>query len=421
MYDWAHSAYSTLLITIVVGYLTSVVLPGAPGQLAYGWGIGISTFVAAVLSPIIGAIADQRHNKRIWLAIAALGGATMSLLMALLPPEQPWIIVVAFFLANLCFELGWSVSNGFLPEISDEKNIDNISAIGFSFGYIGGGIALAISLGIVMIGDRLGLPAGEDGLPTRLRFALGLMGAWWGFFALPAILFLRDRGVPQGPPKPFAETARSAIGQVIHTLLNVRRFPMLFLFLIGFLLFNDGVQTVINSASIFALDQLKMGVGELAQVVLMIQFLAMPGTFLVSGLSKKLGQMPTLMICLALWVMLLVAAFFVTTPLQFWMMAAVLAMIMGGTQSVSRAIMGLMTPESHSAEFFGFFNFSGRATSMLGPPLFTTITAMTGSAHWGIISLLVFFIAGWAFVLPVNVWRGQQQAKDYEAQRSHTG
>ncbi|MGD9715386.1 MAG: MFS transporter, partial [Thermomicrobiales bacterium] len=125
-------------------------------------------------------------------------------------------------------------------------------------------------------------------------------------------------------------------------------------------------------------------------------------------------QKTTLMLCLATWVMLLIAAYFVTTSTQFWYMAFVLAMIMGGTQSVSRAIMGVMTPPSRSAEFFGFFNFSGRATSMIGPPLFGTITYATGSAHWGILSLLVFFVFGWAIVAPVNVQRGQQEALEQE-------
>jgi MFS transporter, UMF1 family len=410
MYDWAHSAYSTLLITIVVGYLTKVVLPGGVGELAYGWGIGVSTLLAAVLSPVIGAIADERRNKRTWLAIAAFGGAGASLLMAAVPPELPWIIVALFFTASLCFEIGWSVSNGFLPELSNEKNIDNVSAVGFAFGYVGGGLALLSALGIVMAGDKLGLPAGDENLPLRLRIGLAVMGLWWGFFAIPAVVVLRDRGAAHGPPQRLVDTAKTAIGRVLDTLRNVRRYRTLFLFLIGYLLFNDGVQTVINSASIFAMGPLKMSVGELTQVVLMIQFAAMPGTFLVSALSKKLGQKTTLMLCLAMWVVLIIAAFFVTTSTQFWCMAFVLAMIMGGTQSVSRAIMGVMTPPSRAAEFFGFFNFSGRATSMIGPPLFGTITYATGSAHWGIVSLLIFFITGWAIVAPVNIRRGQQEA-----------
>lgn len=410
MYDWAHSAYSTLLITIVVGYLTKVVLPDGVGELAYGWGIGVSTLLAAVLSPIIGAIADERRNKRTWLAIAAFGGAGTSILMAAVPPAFPWVIVALFFMASLCFEIGWSVSNGFLPELSTEKNIDTVSAVGFAFGYVGGGLALVVALGIVLAGEKLGLPAGDENLPTRLRIGLAIMGLWWGGFAIPAVVVLRDRRDGQPSSQPLFTTAKSAIARVLDTLRNVRRYRTLFLFLIGYLLFNDGVQTVINSASIFAMGPLKMSVGELTQVVLMIQFAAMPGTFLISWLSKLLGQKTTLMICLAMWVMLLIAAFFVTTSTQFWVMAGVLALIMGGTQSVSRAIMGVMTPPSRSAEFFGFFNFSGRATSMIGPPLFGTITYATGSAHLGIVSLLIFFVLGWAIVAPVNIRRGQEEA-----------
>jgi len=418
MYDWAHSAYSTLLITIVVGYLTQVVLPGGDGELAYGWGIGLSTFLAAVLSPIIGAIADDRRNKRTWLAVAAFGGAMMSLAMGLVPVEYPWLIVAAFFCASICFEIGWSVSNGFLPELSTEENIDTISAIGFSMGYIGGGIALAIALVMVQFGEYVGLPGGDEHIALRLRVALAFMGLWWGVFAIPGVVLLRDRGVPQGPPQPVVATAQKALARVADTLRNVRRYRTLFIFLIGYLLFNDGVQTVISSASIFALGPLEMTVPQLTMVVLMIQFLAMPGTFLVSTLAKKLGQKTTLMCCLAVWVLLLVTAYFVTKPVQFYWLAAVLAMIMGGTQSVSRSIMGVMTPARHSAEFFGFFNFSGRATSMIGPPMFVTITDLTGSAHWGIVSLLVFFLAGWAIVAPVSIARGKQEAVEAQPGRA---
>ena len=183
---------------------------------------------------------------------------------------------------------------------------------------------------------------------------------------------------------------------------------MLALFLLAFLLYNDGIQTVISQASVFAQQVLKMETGELVQVVLMIQFLALPGAIVIGWTADRLGQKPALLACLAVWIGLLVAAYFVQTKAQFWCLGAVLALVMGGSQSVSRAMMGLMTPEAHTAEFFGFFNFSGKATSMFGPILFAEVLAQTGSPHRAILSLLAFFVAGSALAARVDVGQGQR-------------
>lgn len=572
-YDWANSAYSTICITILVAYIL-VVLPGKPGYVAYGYGIGITTFFAAMLSPTLGAVADAYRNKRMWLTIMAATGATAMVLMGLMPSDQPWLVVACFVVANLAYEVGWSVYNGFLPEISDESTVDRVSAWGFGLGYVGGGLALALAIVVIQFGGSLGLPdvpapadrptypalaidyvaardatfavqlpngnyrvtllagdaggprrqmawmlqgerigpvsttpeefyeesfpvqvsndrlelklaaAGEDDAvinamtvesesgdysetfdfgtagssaadeaiwvgpadafgehdlakdkdlderppmsfgwesgqrsaadavyPLRMRIGLVMTGLWWGLFSLPILIVLKDRGVRTAEPQPVYRAAVAAMQQVLTTLRNVRRYKMLFVFLIGYLLFNDGVQTVISQASVFAIEVLQMGSGELALVVLMIQFVALPGTLLVSKSSNWIGQKRSLMICLALWVALLVAAFFVTTTRQFWIMAFVLSLIMGGTQSVSRAMMGVMTPAHRSAEFFGFFNFSGRATSMLGPVFFSTVLASTDSAHLAILSLLIFFLLGWFFVTLVDMRRGREEAQ----------
>ena len=514
IYDWANSAYSTICITIIVAYLL-VVLPGRAGFVAYGYAIGISTFISAIVSPTLGAMADAYRNKRTWLTIMALTGSTASVMMGVISPDLPWLIVACFFLANLTYEVGWSVYNGFLPEISDETTVNRVSAWGFGLGYIGGGLLLLIAIMVVQFGDRLGLPTveprdgrpefvdlatdfcatadgqfavalpngkyrvavlmgdaarerrqmelrimdeqvdvvstaagefyersyttqvregelkiglrgldqdhavlnalgveSEDGEPVakfdfgvgstaedyiavtqinvfgqrhwrdrneaedpqalqfgwqagkvrardavyslRMRIGISIMGLWWGVFSLPILLILRDRGVPSAEPQPALQAARDALRQVLRTLRNIRKYKVLFIFLIGYLLYNEGVQTVISQASVFAIEVLEMHAGELALVVLMIQFVAMPGTFLIGRLSDWLGQKRTLMLCLAMWVGLLTAAFFVTTSREFWVMAVVLAFVMGGTQSVSRAIMGLMTPPRQSAEFLGF-------------------------------------------------------------------
>lgn len=558
LYDWANSAWSTILITVVVFYLTTVVTPSDWGPWFYGNGVGVSMFLAALLSPVLGALADARASKRFWLGVTALGGAGAAILMGLVPVNPAWMALTLFFIANLGFELSYGICNGFLPEISDETTVNRVSAYGFGAGYVGGGLALALALLVLMKGVWFGLPDGtyltcdynasangefvvdvpegpldltltwgdpadasqpagtelqqiaasnSDGIefaehrvrarlrdgklsliavdaqpslklqalevagrdapfavrfdfgtagspvetgfvqvtpavayeqrelqlekapqrlaygwqggdviavdavnPIRMRIALLIGGLWWGIFSLPAILILRDKVQPRAQQQSLLASARGAFSQVGRTMRHVRLYPTLAIFLLGFLLFNDGMQTVISQASVFAKEELKMTTVDLVPLILMIQFVSLPGALFVGWLSDKVGQKPTLLLTLAVWIGLVGSAFFVHTKAQFWVMGFVLALVMGGAQSVSRAIMGRMTPETRAAEFMGFFNFSGKATSIFGPMLFANTLKVTGSAHWAILSLLVFFILGTLLVLPVNVARGQREA-----------
>jgi len=205
-------------------------------------------------------------------------------------------------------------------------------------------------------------------------------------------------------------TAREAIGEVRNTLRHIRAYRTLAFFLLGFLFYNDGIQTVLSQASTFAIDELQMGTEELTQLILMIQFVAFPGAMAVGWLARRIGRKTTLMLCLACWVVLLVDAYFVRTRTHFWGLGFFLALVMGGTQSVSRAIMGVMTPAKHTAEFFGFFNFSGKATSFLGTFTFGAILHAYGSARMAIVSLLIFFLIGWAVAATVDVNRGRREA-----------
>ena len=416
MYDWANSAYSTLSITILFGYLTTVVFSPDDnlGPTVWAWGISLSMLTAAVLSPVLGALADANSSKRTWLACTALPGAAVVVLLALVPPEQTWLIVGLFVAASFFFEISLGFYNGFLPEITDERTINRVSAWGYALGYLGGALALVLALLVIAYGQRLGLPEYPDKVPpvVPLRIGVLIMGLWWGLFTLPTLWILRDRGRKAQQKLPAGKAVGRAVGEVARTLRNVRRYKMLALFLLAFLFYNDGIQTVISQSSTFATKtpELSFETDQLILFILMIQFLALPGAMLVGFLADRLGQKPTLMICLGIWVGLVVAARFVGSPKQFWVLGAILALVLGGTQSVSRAIMGRMTPPEHTAEFFGFFNFSGKATSFLGTFLFGLIIWLTGDPRDAIVSLLVFFLLGWAIVALVNVQEGRRQA-----------
>ena len=410
MYDWANSAYSTLSIVVVNGYLLNVVFPEQPwgktGRVAFAWAISCSMLLAGCASPVVGAWADARAAKRRWLAATALLGSACAILMGLTPVEQPWLIVALFAATSFFFELSLGFYNAFLPELAGEEAMNRVSAWGFALGYIGGGIALAIGLAILAFGESIGLAA----MPERLRAGILLMGAWWGMFSLPALFLLRDRAPPRVLAPTLLGTARHSFDEVWRTLRNVRALPSLALFLLGFLFYNDGVQTVISQASVFADKELNFKLSELGGLILMIQFVSFPGALLVGWVSDRLGQRPALFGCLAVWVLLLVAAYFIHEKWQFWCLGAVVALVLGGVQSVSRAIMGRLTPPDRAAEFFGFFNLSGKTTSFMGTFLFGLVVGWTDSPRLAIVSLLAFILLGFAIVARVDFTRGRQEA-----------
>jgi UMF1 family MFS transporter len=428
MYDWANSAYSTITITVLVVYISDLVVspeskvatdltrsalamgletePGRWGNLAWAWLIAISMFSAALASPVLGAIADLRASKRQCLAITVALGSLLAISLALIPPERSWIVVLVTFGMMICYELSIGFYNAFLPEISTEDTIDRVSAWGFAMGYVGGGLALLGAMGIVMYGESFGL----NDNASKLRTCLLLMGLWWGGFSLPTLIYLHDRGPAPRETVRLATAARLAFREVWNTLANVRKYRALAVFLLGFLFFNEGVQTVISQASVFAKEDFGFTQPRLIILILMVQFVSLGGALLVGYLTSIVGQKKTLIGCLLVWINLLVTAYFIESEATFWMLAVILGMVMGGTQSVSRAMVGVMTPRGRSAEFFGFFNLSGKATSWFGAFLFGWVVLLTGSPRKAIVSLIVLFLIGLFITATVDLAAGKRQA-----------
>ncbi len=506
MYDWANSAYSTLSITIVVVFFSNTLFPESAPVLdaaghavldaagrpvikemwgnwsgsAFAFALAAATLIAGLLSPVVGALADARANKHLWLRFTALAGAGCCLGMAVVPVETPWLATALFMGALFFFELSYGFANAFLPDLATEEQMNRVSAFGFALGYLGGALALIVALVLIGYGDSHGW-SGEQ----QLRCGLAVMGAWWGIFSIPAILFLRDRRKPQAtvkietasgenPANPYVSqhtervqtsfwTAfRVAIRDVRRTLVEMRNYRMLALFLIGFLLYNDCVQTVISQASNFAEKDLRFEPKQLILVVLMIQFVALPGSLLIGWLSDKIGQRRVLFICLASWAAILLSSWLIpdkadlghdelakkldvagvklneitsenlseqklspeqrteveqylnnlaSSQKSFWIMGACVALVMGGIQSVSRAIMGTMTPPEKSAEFFGFFNMSSKATCFIGPLIFGGVYALTGKYKLAILSLLIQLVIGAIVVARVSIEQGRRDAR----------
>lgn len=458
MYDWANSAYSTLSITIVVVFFSKILFPesepvldeagqqlldaagkpvvkiiwGTWSGAAYAYALAAATLCAGLLSPVVGALADARGNKHVWLSWTALLGASCCLGMAFVPADPPWLATGLFMAALFFFELSYGFANAFLPDLATEAQMNRVSAFGFGLGYIGGALALIVAITLISLGTDWGW-SGEQ----KLRCGLAVMGCWWGLFSLPAVFFLRDRGsrsratasdVAAGAPASLEERQtlagafRIALADVRRTLGDMRNYRMLAMFLVGFLLYNDCVQTVISQASNFAEKDLEFDISQLTKLILMIQFVALPGSLFIGWLSDKIGQYRVVFICLFAWAAILLSSWFIPgkseanydkdhSQLLFWIMGAGVALVMGGIQSVSRAIMGTMTPPEKSAEFFGFFNLSSKATCFIGPLIFGGVYTATGNYKLAILSLLVQLILGGIIVSRVNIEQGRRDAR----------
>jgi UMF1 family MFS transporter len=314
-------------------------------------------------------------------------------------------VLLLFAFTSFFFELSYGFYNAFLPEIADEQTMDSVSAWGFGAGYVGGGVALGLQLLVFSLGDKIGLA--DDTL--KLRFGLFLMGAWWAIFTLPAIVVLRDKATPRKERVSLYSSGVQAFREVRTTLGNIRGYRMLAWFLLGYLFYNDCVQTVISQASQLG-EEIGFTASELVLVILMIQFMALPGALAIGFFSRRLGQKTMLHFCLAIWAILLCSGWFIDAKWQFWLLGGVVALVMGGVQSVSRAIMGTMTPPSRTGEFFGFFNLSSKATAFIGTGTFALVMVLTNNPRIALLSLAVQLTIGWIVVSRIDVAAGREEA-----------
>ncbi len=397
-YDWANSGYTTLMITVFAAYMQRCVFntesSGSTGAVVWAWSVAVSMLIGAILSPLVGAVADARAGKRIGLGISAMVGGGACMLMAVVPASSTWLIVACLVTANLSLELSLTFYNGFLPEIATQKELNRISSAGMAWGYFGGGLALLFSMLFLNFGNLFWIDLSSE---TALRTCIFATGLWWSAFTIPTVLILRDRSRPISTSS-WRSTSGTAFSDVFETVKSFRHQRTLLVFLVAFLFYNDGLQTVISQSSTFAIQELKFLDRELVAVVLMVQFIATPGAIFIGWISDRLGRKQTLVICLLVWVTLLAAAWFVHSKTGYWLMSVGVALVLGGTQAVSRAIMSSLIPKGQEGRYFGFFNLSGKATSFMGTFAFGLIIAFTGSSRVAIVGLLAFFIIGLAMI-----------------------
>ncbi len=411
-YDWANSAFSTSVVTVFLGpYLTSIASAAAgpdstsvtvlgvaihPGSW-YSYCVSLSVLLQVLFLPPIGALVDKSHRKRFALTATALPGALFTTMLCLISAEQANFVLggLFFVLANLFFGASIVVANSFLADLASERERDAVSSRGWAFGYLGGGLLLLGHLLWFNSVESAGEPVGPV-----VRGVFLTTGIWWALFTFVSVALLPK--VKSGV-EHIRAPIRESFSQFSATLRHMRNYPQTLRFLVAYVLYNEAIQTVLTMASVYGAEELNLGMGVLTQAILLVQFVAIGGSLVFARIAKGVGTRNAIMVGLAGWCFVLVAAFsFVETATHFYVLAAVIAIVMGGTQALSRSYFSQMIPLGKEAEYFSLYEISDKGTSWLGPLAFGVALTLSGSYRWAILSLILFMIAGMALLLRVR-------------------
>lgn len=420
MYDWANSAFSTTVVSVFLGpYLSALAesvadangflyLFGIPIQSdsLFPYCVSISVGLQVILLPILGALADYSHLRKRLLVLFSTMGAIATILLFFTTASTLWLGAFLFILANISFGASIVFYNAYLPSIASSDKRDSVSSRGFAMGYAGGGILLLLNLILFMTSGRLGL---EQGMAVRISLASA--GVWWLLFSQITFRTLRSRRAAREVPKGES-IFTIGFKQLGNTFRQIRHFPQTVRFLVGYLIYNDGIQTVIVVATLFGAQELGMKDTDLILVILMVQVVAFVGAFLFGWLAGVMTAKRALVLSLIVWTGVVVyAALALQTVAEFWVLSAVVALVLGGSQALSRSLFSDMIPPGREAEFFSFYEISDRFTSIFGPLIFGLANQLTGSLRSGIFSLVILFGLGLAILITVNVPRAVSEAK----------
>jgi MFS transporter, UMF1 family len=359
--------------------------------------------------PIVGAIADRTGRRRRLLAISALAGSAATVGFGLVSGSAYLLGGALFLVASVAYACSIVVYNAFLPDIASPEERDRVSTRGLAFGYLGGGLLLVANLVLFQLaeGGRLPFDAG-----TAARISIAVAGLWWALFTLVPLAALRDR--PPLEAAPAGGTLTAGFRQLGTTLAALRLAPMTLLFLAAYLLYNNGVQTVISQAAVFASEELELLDSTIIIAVLLVQFVAMAGAWLLGLLATRAGAKRVMVACLAVWTVVLADAFYLPAgaPGQFFLLAVLIGLVLGGSQALSRSLFSHMTPAGREAEYFSLYEIAGRGTSWLGSVLFGLALQASGSYRASIISLVTLFAAGLALLVRADVRTAAAEARN---------
>ena len=404
MYDWANSAYiTTAAVALLPNYFAQAVV-GKAGVDIFGmnmsatalWGfmLGGAAFLVFLFAPVLGAIADFSSGKRRFLASFAYMGSLFATMLYFCKSGDVGLTIALFMGTQVCFVAGNVFYDAFLPQIASEDKLDSVSAKGYAFGYVGGSLQFAIALGLVAMQKT------PEDQAMAARIGMAMTGIWWAGWTLLTMKYLKEVKIPYELPEAYRDRPKSlaylalGISRTVATAKRVGRFKHLTLFLVAYMIYNDGIHTVTSMATIYGTEELRLSTTALMVTLLLVQVVAIGGALVFSRIANRIGAKHAVMCALVLWSGVVTYGYFIHTATEFFVLGIIVGVVLGGTQALSRSFYGAMIPEQASAEFYGFYSVFSKFSSIWGPVTFGFIKQITGSARLAIISLMIFFIVG---------------------------
>ncbi|MDJ0929357.1 MAG: MFS transporter [Gammaproteobacteria bacterium] len=399
LYDWANSAFAlsimTTFVPVLLGEYWNDGAESAVTTFRLGMANGIASLAVALLAPVIGAIADRAGRRKRSLLLFTALGLLMTGSMYFVTAGQWQIALACYVLASIGFAQGNSLYDSLLVDITSAEFYDRVSAYGFALGYLGGALLFSVNVWMVSAPATFGLASAGE----AVRLAFLMVAIWWAVFTLPLIFWVHERPTPD---KPEHGAIAAGIRELLGTLRAVRQQRDLWIFLIAYWLYIDGVYTIIKMAVDFGLSQ-GLGMEDLIRAILLTNFIGFPAALLFGYVGDWIGARRGIYVALGVYILTTTAAVFVDTEAEFYVLAAAIGIVQGGVQSLSRSLFAFLIPRDKSGEYFGFYNMLGKFAAIIGPVLTGLVALMTGSQRLGILSILILFVAGLFLLTRVNL------------------
>ena len=412
LYDWANSAFST---TVVAGFFPIFfgvywADPSAVNQSTLQLGIAnsIASIIIALISPILGAIADCASARKKFLITFAFLGIAMTGALWFVSQGEWKLAVFIYIMASIGFMSGNIFYDSLLPIVAEKSKLDYVSSFGYGLGYLGGGLLFLINVLMYLYPDWFGI----SDAATAVRISFVTVAVWWAIFTVPLLFFVKE------PEKNKEISLLDAISegfrQIISTIKHIRKMKIIGQYLIAYWLYIDGVDTIIKMA-VKAASSPEYGfeTSDLISALLMVQFIAFPAAILYNLFAQKIGTKNAVFVAIGGYALATFLGYYMSTRVHFYCLAALIGLFQGGIQALSRSLFARLVPKNMEAEFFGFYNMLGKFASVIGPLLMGWITVYTGSVRYGILSILILFIAGAILLKKVDFEAGERVALDF--------
>ena len=408
MYDWANSAFSTTIMAAVLPIffrnVAAVSISSSQSHMAtsiWGYTTAFAMLIVACLALVLGPVSDFSASKKRYMAVFVAIGVTATALLTF-TGKGDWITVCALFIIGCIGSVGSEVFyDSLLPHIASPGEMDRVSTKGYALGYLGGAILLAVNLAFILYLPKTVIQTGHDPVPALgMKLSFFSVAIWWAFFSIP--LF---RDVPEPGLGHHLRSGEHAVGVAVRrlskTFHEIRKYKQAFLFIVAFWLYNDGIATILKMGLLFG-DEIGISTLDLIGALMLNQVLGIPFTMGFGKMAKKIGSKNAILLGILVYVFITLGAFLMTRAIHFWILAFMSGMVQGGTQALSRSVYARLIPRNKSAEFFSFYNISGRLAGVLGPVVFAATTQIFANSRLGVLSLTVFFVAGGLVLMKVK-------------------